>query len=204
MFIEDKSHGMMAFLPSSFQTNPLQIEGPKSEEEPFLITQVPERLYQEISRALGIDEEGTIVRLGRTYIIRRLNPDHPITGFNGVIGLAKKDENHEDFRFSLWNRPPLGNDYHVFLPNTVLTLIAGPQRAGEWAYGKGERMVEGLWAELSSSFDKFINLRSDVAVLTCLVLQRATQLAQNQNCSAESFWEQDRNPSGNFSKPNRP
>jgi hypothetical protein len=161
----------------------------------FGISEIPGFLFNEISEQLGIGEETTISTRGMGYRFRKLNPNHKITGFEGAIGIRSVGRHTKHVTFALWGVLPRGED-DVFEPEPILELTAGPENGGLWAYGSGNYVVEKIRAGFP-----FTDLALGYPAIRflCLVLYRASEMAENPICVKDHYWEADRFP-GNYTE----
>ena len=160
------------------------------------ITEVPQVLFQEFSQKLGQGEEKKIRTDGFNYLLRELNPE--AAGFPGAIGFREDTSpNGPFFTFVLWGILPRGKD-DIFEPKPVLKIVAGPEDAGEWAYGSGCRIKEICKADFSFYG---INFKNPSTQLILSIIQRASELVSE--VQAAEHWQEDRNPKGVYTRPPR-
>lgn len=156
------------------------------------IIRVPHALFKEFSQKFGTGEEGSINNDRYYYFLFR-KLDSETVGFPGAIGLRDdSSKNDPRFIFALWGMIPKIE----FDLKPALIITARAESAGAWAVGKGRRMKETCKAE----FDFYgMNLRYPSSKLIPLILQRAVELVSQ--AQSDEFWENERNPEGNFIRP---
>lgn len=173
---------------ASFPTQALDV--PHGDPE-FRVTDVPLALFAELSAKLGFGDEFKGAVGGHPYRLRRLDPAHPLAGFEGVIGMREHSEHETHAMFKLWDRPPTGYDADdVFNPDPLVEVIAGPQDGGMWAYGRGNLIAERVFARTTRT----IRLDHPSTVLVGMILVRASMIVRDPRCRADKYWQADRFP----------
>lgn len=175
-------------------SNQLSIDQPVA----MRISEIPRRIFEELSRSLGIEDEYRIHSEGNTYHrVRKIDPTHPWVGFPGVVGLQ---DLHGYPTFVLWPYPPKGED-SVFEATPILSLTGGPQDTGTWAYGSGQKMKDETLIEVRGVYYSRMSAAHPAVRLIAAILIRASQLARDPACVTEQFWESEKNPEGDYTEP---
>lgn len=173
-----------------------------TEGRSFRVSDIPLILYTEISSHFGIGEEESYSSSDDTVFWRRriLNPELPLIGFKGTIGVDKR---YDRFYFELWpfyfSEIKERNEREYYRSRPMLHISAGPRSGGVWAYGRGNLMVEAANADLKLSD---VNLANPsirfIARFAAMILFRASQIACDPRCVGERYWEVQKNSSGDF------
>ena len=78
----------------------------------------------------------------------------------------------------------------------IFEIRAGTSDAGHWAYGSGNLMEENIWFSVKNEHPL-----GSATALMAKMLTRASELALSVAIEKTGFWECDRNPEGDYSKP---
>ena len=153
------------------------------------ITVMPRTLYDEFASKFGRGEEREVTTawLGRTYLIKELDPEQ--VGFAGAIGYADLDD---FYYFALWWKAPRGDGFD---PEPVFIIEAGAFQAGSWGAGMGHRMRETA----KIYFRRDLSLEGVSLRLAAPILVRAHELTLASE--RPEFYEKDREPQGNYTRP---
>lgn len=158
------------------------------------IKKLPEVLFKEIAAKYGKGQETEIFVKHATYkdIYRGFYLDEEKVGFKGAIGYT---ERHEHNIFVLWDFiwDNSGDE------NARLKIVAGPQQSSTWAYGRGESIKELAFA--TPAFPGSIYLHHPSTKIVAEILSRANLLASDPKTQQPSYWEKDKYPNQDYSKP---
>jgi hypothetical protein len=142
--------------------------------KPFPLSIINFLLFQGISKCLGIGEEEKSVDHNRMILIRHLNPDHPLTGFQGMIRYMQFLEYTHFYLYE-----------HIHHDDPIIEIVGGPRRGGVWTAISGDLMIETLTVTWPI---KGLSLESPAIVLIGRIFLAAHLLATNPNCYHEEFW----------------
>ena len=175
------------------------------------ILEVPQVLFQEFSKKMGVGEEWeqrakyTSINNGRFRLKRvakifdETERDQRAKGYNHMIApmIGYRDDSDSEgpyHIFGLWGLVPLvANELSDVEP--CFTIISRADSAGVWALGKGRRMKGVCRAEFGFHG---ISLVSPSLLLIPVILQRAAELARE--AEIEIYWEKDLHPGRDFTR----
>ncbi|OGI25149.1 MAG: hypothetical protein A3J76_03010 [Candidatus Moranbacteria bacterium RBG_13_45_13] len=156
--------------------------GKEKNARAFPISQINYMLYLQLSERFGIGEEEKDQDHNHLILVRHLNPDDPLTGFQGKIRfVAEKFQGHTTFELYA----------HIHHDDPELEMIGGPVRGGMWAaHGQGDLMVEKLRAGFQ--IGRGLDFESPTTTLIGRIIEAAGALAKDPNCSCDRFWTGER------------
>jgi len=156
-------------------------------QDALRLRDIPLRLFNEVSQALGIGNEQRLVTDFYSWRIRLLDPNRRATGFPCAIGFREMEE-PEQMMFGFWpSIPKLDQDGSV--PPPRLCFNGGLTDGRAWSAGHGRKITEQLYADFA--MDRFY-FPDPANTLMLMLLLRAEQLAERPDVVREQFWEADR------------
>lgn len=149
------------------------------ENTPFALRSINYMLYQGLSKRFGIGEEERDKDHNRLILVRHLDPDNPLVGFQGKIRfVAAFGLTHFELYAS------------IYLDNPEVDLTGGPRYAGAWTAMDGELMVEKLDAKFHIT--RGLDLQSPTTTLIGRIIEAAGELAKDPKCTCDKFWTAER------------
>jgi hypothetical protein len=167
---------------------PGHLEGSKvAGVQPFSILDLPRLLFEELSAKLGSGETFETIINARGYDCRRLDPQHPLVGFEGTLSYEPPSGGWVNNALLVWDRklkPEYKRD--EWEPSPIFALRARSLNAGVWAAGSGNLKQTGATIEFPG---EPLEIRYPACRLVALITLRAHQLAHDPNCQSQRFWD---------------
>ena len=158
-------------------TQDVPMEAPES--TPFALRSINYMLYQGLSKRFGIGEEERDKDHNRLILVRHLDPDNPLVGFQGKIRFV-----------AAWGLTHFELYASIYLDNPEIELVSGPMHAGIWTATGGDLMVEKGNAKFHVT--RGLDLQSPATTLIGRVIEAAGELAKDPKCTCDRFWTVDR------------
>ena len=119
---------------------------------------------------------------------------HENVGFVGAIGFR---EDGEHTIFVLWTGVPQGESRgDVTGPDCRVRIVAGPQHAGSWCWGRGQAMKETAYADVE--YPGMIYLENTSTRFVVEIISRAHELTTAKDTEKPRFDEVERYPDRNY------
>lgn len=170
-----------------------------------IIGPIPLLLYEEISRAYCTGEEVRKENYGGGFIKwRPLDGENLRVGFRGTIGIRKQ---FDHYLFTLWSRTfediHIGDEFdYLKRMSEVLEILSGPRDAGMWAYGRGRFIAHTTRLTFRMKDTPLNDLSiAPVVQFASLIVSYASQIANHPLGQEQSFWESEKDPSGDYTEP---
>ena len=154
----------------------------RPDDKPFSISSINYRLYQGLSKRFGIGAEVRDQDQNRLILVRHLDPDDPLIGFQGKIRFIAAYGLTGLTHFELYS-----NIHH---DDPELELVGGARYGGVQSCLDGGLMVEKLNANFHPT--RGLDLQSPATLLIGRIIEAAGELAKNPKCTCDKYWTAER------------